>query len=271
MSTAEAVLFFMGGFIMLLNKEIIHFRKNYLRTKLNRLPSGVIRDIQCADKTYKALYISDYPGHPEYKRHRYSINSAKGRELLDLVLLRERLNVRLKELERMTDDSMECRVMLDESKLKQADEYWESIKKVADTNYRWDKPKNAPVYNGILFRSKSEMTIAMVLDEMELEYVYEPTVNIGGRTFNPDFAVYFRETGKVFFIEHFGKMGKESYREDNYDKFSFYINSGLKAGKDILMFFETDDAGIEPEVFRQQISALILVSISEVPYRSKTK
>ena len=251
--------------------DLIQFRKNYLMKKIAGLPTGRITDIEVKGTIYKVVYVRSYPGHPEYVHHRYSINSAIGRSLLEMIQERESLKQKLEKIDIEKDNNTESLVFFSVEYYRTCDEYWESIKKVADTNYRWDKPKNAPVYNGILFRSKSEMTIAMILDEMGLEYVYEPTVDIGGRTFNPDFAVYFRETGKVFYIEHFGKMGKESYRLDNYDKFTYYINSGLKAGKDILMFFETDDAGIEPEVFRQQISALIMVSISEVPYRKKTK
>jgi len=85
-----------------------------------------------------------------------------------------------------------------------------------------------------LFRSKSEMLIAQILESLGLEYKYEPIVEINGLTRYPDFAVYCPETGRYFFIEHLGRMDDPKYRFDNLSKIDLYENNGIRNGVDII-------------------------------------
>lgn len=85
-----------------------------------------------------------------------------------------------------------------------------------------------------LFRSKSEMLIAQVLEKLGLEYKYEPVILIKGEEKWPDFAVYCPETGRYFFIEHLGMMDKTKYRIDNIEKMALYEEVGIRNGLDII-------------------------------------
>ena len=240
--------------------ELKLIRQAFLRHQISVLPKGHIKERIKVGRRVREVYISNYRGVPNCKSSRYSINSSKGRYFLELIKKRQSLESELQRLESEIDlpDFGSINIW---NVPPEAEENWKRIKAVEDTNTRYPKPTNGPVYKGIIYRSKSEMTIAKVLDELEIPYAYEPTIMFGTRQFNPDFAVYIKETGKVFFIEHFGKMGYMDYRKDNFDKFSFFMDSGLKVGKDIHFFFEKADAGIEEEVFVQQICAMVMVEI----------
>ena len=240
--------------------ELKLVRQAFLRHQISVLPKGRITQRIKEGRQVREVYISNYPSVPKCRGSRYSARTAKGKQLIALIQKRQSMESELQRLESEMDlpDFGSINIW---NVPPEAEENWKRIKAVEDTNTRYPKPANGPVYKGIIYRSKSEMTIAKVLDELEIPYAYEPTIMFGTRQFNPDFAVYIKETGKVFFIEHFGKMGYMDYRKDNFEKFSFYMDSGLKVGKDIHFFFEKADAGIEEEVFVQQICSLVMVEI----------
>ena len=108
-------------------------------------------------------------------------------------------------------------------------EVWSNLVEANDTSI-----KNGYAYGRHLFRSKSEMLIAQILDMLGLEYKYEPVVMINGEEKWPDFAVYCPETGRFFFIEHLGMMDKMGYRMENLEKMEKYENAGIRNGVDIL-------------------------------------
>ena len=108
-------------------------------------------------------------------------------------------------------------------------EVWSNLVEANDTSI-----KNGYAYGRHLFRSKSEMLIAQILEMLGLEYKYEPIVTINGQEKWPDFAVYCPETGRFFFIEHLGMMDNMGYRMENLDKMDKYEQSGIRNGVDIL-------------------------------------
>ncbi|MBO4636751.1 MAG: hypothetical protein J5685_06345 [Clostridiales bacterium] len=241
--------------------DLKQFNIAYLRYRIDSLPEGKIREYVINGKRSLAIYISEFSSEPGYRRKKYIINSKTGKRLVSLVRMREKLQDLLASLER--SDDLLGDIDFENYRDPKKDEYWDQIKAVEDTNTKWSKPLNGPHYNGLVFRSKSEMIIAVTLDDMGIEYAYEPTVYIGGRKFNPDFAVYIRAIGKVFFIEHLGRMSSLSYRKENFDKICTYMESGMKIGSELLLFYETEDSGISPDVFIQQISAMIMANICE--------
>ena len=110
----------------------------------------------------------------------------------------------------------------------------------------WNKlqeAQNRNIANGYehgrhLFRSKSELLIAELLEELGLEYKYEPVVKINGKTRWPDFAVYCPEINRYFFIEHLGRMDEANYRADNLAKMEAYEKAGIRNGIDIIYTVE---------------------------------
>lgn len=108
-------------------------------------------------------------------------------------------------------------------------EEWNNLVELNDQDI-----KSGYQHGNRLFRSKSEMLIAQILESLGLEYKYEPIVEINGLTRYPDFAVYCPETGRYFFIEHLGRMDDPKYRFDNLAKIDLYENNGIRNGVDII-------------------------------------
>ena len=108
-------------------------------------------------------------------------------------------------------------------------EEWNNLRELKDQTI-----KNGYRHRDHLFRSKSEMLVAQILDSLGLEYKYEPVVIINGLERHPDFAVYCPEAGRYFFIEHLGCMDDPKYRYDNLVKVEMYEKAGIRNGIDII-------------------------------------
>ena len=108
-------------------------------------------------------------------------------------------------------------------------ERWLSLKEVEDKTIT-----NGYAHGCHMFRSKSELLIAQLLEELKLEYKYEVIITVDGKRRWPDFAVYCPEIDRFFFIEHLGRMDDRSYRSDNLEKMEAYEKAGIRNGIDII-------------------------------------
>ena len=117
-------------------------------------------------------------------------------------------------------------------------------------------------YDGHRFRSKSEVNIAQFLKSMGLEYKYEVKIIIDKQIYYIDFAVYCPETGRFFFIEHFGMMSNERYRMSVFNKLTAYSTCGLQEGRDILYTYENADAGYNIDIIQGKIIGVIATQIA---------
>ena len=91
-------------------------------------------------------------------------------------------------------------------------------------------------------RSKSECIIANMLDSAGVPYRYEEIVPLNamfGVFLHPDFTVLNKRTRKVYYWEHFGRMGDPEYAAHALPRISEYLNFGFFPGKDLLMTFES--------------------------------
>ncbi len=95
---------------------------------------------------------------------------------------------------------------------------------------------------GETVRSKSEVIIADTLLRLGIHYQYElPYVYQGKTMFNPDFTVLNVRKRECVYIEHFGKMASEGYRESFFWKMRNFEKIGIVQGKNLIMTFEDAD------------------------------
>lgn len=247
---------------MFLSFEQAKLRLTYLEKRLEKLPRGNVAERSQHGYVSKLVWVKSFPMNRKYDRHYYSANREPGSTLLPLVeesceLLRE-----IEDLQKKLDSAgHEVRCI---SKVKRRNEpvrmgrkYFDELKRVADSN---PLEKTNPVeHNGILMRSKGEALIAAKLDELGLEYIYEPRVNIG-RDVYPDFCVYIPEIDKVFFIEFMGAMSSINYRYNADYKFADYAGYGFMAGRDIIFICENDSDKADVDLLEAQINALIMAN-----------
>ncbi|QHI73482.1 ATP-dependent DNA helicase [Aminipila terrae] len=78
---------------------------------------------------------------------------------------------------------------------------------------------------GEMVRSKSEVIVANILDKMKIEYFYEEPLNVGGKTYIPDFTL--RYQGKTVYLEHLGMLRDKSYKKRWDEKRANYESVGI--------------------------------------------
>lgn len=101
----------------------------------------------------------------------------------------------------------------------------------------------------IFLRSKIEKIIARSLDNMNLEFQYEPTEFLLQYSIKPDFKVTIN--GQHYYIEHLGRMDNIAYRKRWSKKLEIYQNIGIF---EVLI---TTSEGIEPIEQEEVIKKLI--------------
>ena len=91
-------------------------------------------------------------------------------------------------------------------------------------------------YKGRDYRSRAEMLIATVLDELGLEFKYDVLVMIDGKEFTFDFVIVFREFNRCIFIEYYGKCEESDYNYKNSRKIFHSNNNDIYLGRDLFVF-----------------------------------
>ena len=112
-------------------------------------------------------------------------------------------------------------------------------------------------YNGIVFRSKSEREIAEILDEIGIDYKYEPLMRLNDIDMYPDFVCFIPEIGIGFIIEHFGMIDNVNYVETSIRKFRTYTSLGLVPGIDILFTYEKSTVPPTAAYFRSSVNFIL--------------
>ncbi len=94
---------------------------------------------------------------------------------------------------------------------------------------------------GELVRSKSELIIANTLMELGVPYKYEHPLKLkNGRTIFPDFTVLPIGQRREVYLEHYGMMDDDGYRDSFFLKHSTMIQNGYIPGVNYIMTFESE-------------------------------
>lgn len=84
------------------------------------------------------------------------------------------------------------------------------------------EPTKYVTKNNEQVRSKAELIIANLLYDLGIAYRYEYIYRRGGWTTYPDFTILHPRTGERFYLEYFGMMNQESYRNRAFEKIAHY-------------------------------------------------
>ena len=94
--------------------------------------------------------------------------------------------------------------------------------------------------SGVRVRSKSERTIADLLDQNKIPFRYEAELLIGNGIRRPDFSINRFSDGKLVVWEHFGLMDQKEYRQKTMDKLHFYMQHGFFPSDNLICTYEHD-------------------------------
>ncbi len=92
---------------------------------------------------------------------------------------------------------------------------------------------------GLRVRSKSEVIIADILDEMRIPFLYEKPLMLPSGTIHPDFTLLNVIEKKEIYWEHFGIMDDMDYRNNAFTKIRNYESGGFYQHDTLLWTFET--------------------------------
>jgi len=98
-----------------------------------------------------------------------------------------------------------------------------------------------------LVRSKTEVIIANVLNNLGIPYLYENEIKIGNKKYYPDFTCLNINNRKTFLWEHLGLMDDVEYSEKVVNKLSVYEANGYFPGKNLILTMETKDLPLTPQ------------------------
>ena len=95
-------------------------------------------------------------------------------------------------------------------------------------------------HKGIHMRSRLEVLVAEILDEINLQYKYEPAIEFNKVVYCPDFIVYIEAIDCCFIIEVLGMTDNTDSMHNSVPKFADYARSGLIISGDLLLIAGTE-------------------------------
>ncbi len=95
--------------------------------------------------------------------------------------------------------------------------------------------------HGVKMRSKSEVIISRVLDQMGVPYIYEKPLKLKNRTVIPDFTILDMNRREEKYIEHLGMIDDQDYLKKNSKKIRDYEKAKIYLGKQLFLTYETAD------------------------------
>ncbi|MCR5249375.1 MAG: hypothetical protein K6E50_02070 [Lachnospiraceae bacterium] len=109
---------------------------------------------------------------------------------------------------------------------------------------------------GLRVRSKSEVIIADMLDELDVPFLFEKPLCLKNGTVYPDFTLLNLRERKELYWEHFGMMDDREYRDDALMKMREYEADGLFQYDSVIWTFETGKKPLNTRELRKMIKML---------------
>ncbi len=237
---------------------------NYLAIKINSLQDYLTStdNIRCRTHQVKAHIYKSYYFYDVVtgKRHEHSADSSTGKALEKTFLSRRNAQSQLAHFQTQWDQTSNLPVPCLDLPALRASKKSIITKEFFDSLIPCSNPK--PIlrpnpYKGIVFRSKSEREIAEILDELGIEYKYEPAIPVNDYEIYADFVCFIRELGVGFIIEHCGLMDSPAYIDKTIRTFRDYLSLGLLPSVDVLFTYEKNAIPPTTEYFRTQINRIL--------------
>ncbi|MBO7514269.1 MAG: hypothetical protein J6T47_01390, partial [Lachnospiraceae bacterium] len=119
-----------------------------------------------------------------------------------------------------------------------------------------DKAHEYYTRQGLRVRSKSEILIADILDDLSIPFLYEKPLRLNSDIVHPDFTLLNIRHRKEIYWEHFGMMDDMDYRNNAFLKIRKYEASGLFRHDSFLWTFETGRFPLETKAIRKMAKEL---------------
>ena len=111
---------------------------------------------------------------------------------------------------------------------------------------------------GERMRSKSEVIIANLLDQMHVEYKYEKPIKLKRLGLvHPDFTLLKVSERKEIYLEHLGMLDDQTYRNNAIVKIRDYESSGYFLGDRLIVTSETANSPLDVKCVERKIKHIL--------------
>ena len=132
------------------------------------------------------------------------------------------------------------------------------MKEEFKTNPYMPEAKKYETCRGEIVRSKSEAIIADTLLGLGIPYHYEQALILKNKTVRyPDFTMLKVKSREVIYLEHFGLLDDEGYRDACIKKLDEYMNNGIYLGRNLLITYESGDNSLDIGGIRRMLKAVM--------------
>jgi len=221
----------------------------YLKDSMRDIPIGYFGSHRGKD----CVYV-----HKDGAFHKYVLTSSKGREYQPLIENYQRLNSQYKkytEMWRRTYKYPPKNYDLESIRRNRAGKFnGEFYRQLQPVNC--DDAMHPIEYKGLKLRSKNELMAAQILDELGLEFKYEPMVTLNyGKSVLPDFAVYFPAIDLCILVEVYGMADENNYQQNMTEKIKSYTAAGIWPDRDVVHFILPDSKNFDKDAFVTRLFA----------------
>ncbi|MBQ8588890.1 MAG: hypothetical protein IJ486_00315 [Firmicutes bacterium] len=223
--------------------EYLNRSKERLKAELEQLPDGELNRKSAKGREYCYAQIGE---------NRIALKDDP--KLLQQYLRKEQLENQIRNIEH--NIPIIEKALKNYIPLTPLDSCWEKLKAEQNPYRPGDKQS---LYRGIYYRSKSEVTIAMLLDSYQIPYKYEVEVYINEyKNRYPDFCIERPRDKKIIYWEHCGVIAKETYRHDLFYKLGDYHSIGIDLWDNLVLSFDQFDGGIDTTTIENLIHLYLL-------------
>lgn len=123
---------------------------------------------------------------------------------------------------------------------------------------------DVPTQLGFNVKSKSEGMVIDTAVYYGIPIKYEPELTLpDGSYFRPDFVILDLSDRSEIFIEHFGCIDSDAYRDEMCEKINKYARNGIVLGKNFLATFETGRVKFDRETIAGMLKERLDLSLYE--------
>lgn len=225
------------------------FSEEYLAVKLERINRLIDQQPSIYRPKRKGKYFIRY--RQDGKLREIYPASANYKEAERRFFQKESLKQIQKQLQPMVRNKRNVKIRKDIVPVLSYDDY---AKLIPHTTKDKDHPYS---HKHFYMRSRFEVTLAGVLDSLELEYKYEPTLYLNGYQVSPDFVVFIPEFNCCIIIECEGMTDELNYINKNGYKLAEYLYSGLIVGMTLVVLQGGKTSMPSPELMRNSVISAI--------------
>ena len=109
--------------------------------------------------------------------------------------------------------------------------------------------------DGLLVRSKSEVIIANMLYEANIDFEYEKFLEEKGKRFLPDFT-FEDAAGDPIIWEHLGMLSNPAYKESWDKKLAFYKSIGFEEGTNLFTTIDHENGSINSDEIKEVLQTI---------------